>query len=109
MSRAISLYMDRVTLSLDELHELERDAEALAKRRQARSPSAPRDEGADDSPPVDPRGERYHVFFITNVFGLLARTQSGTAPGVFWAHHTFMRFGVRPTGGRVWHLPSSLS
>lgn len=56
MSRAICLYTDRVTLSLDELQELERDAEALVKRRQARSPSAPRDEGADDSPHVDPRG-----------------------------------------------------
>lgn len=56
MSRAISLYMDRVTLSLDELQELEHDAEALAKRRQTRSPSTPRDEGKDDSPHVDPRG-----------------------------------------------------
>lgn len=58
MSRAISLYMDRVTLSLDELQELEKDAEALAKRTRARSPSAPRDEGTDDSPRVDPRSER---------------------------------------------------
>ena len=57
MSRAICLYTDRVTVSLDELQQLEKDAEALAKRRQARSPSAPRDEGTDDSPRVDPRGE----------------------------------------------------
>lgn len=57
MSRAISLYMDRVTLSVDALQELEKDAEALAERRHARSPSAPRDEGTDNSPPaVDPRG-----------------------------------------------------
>eukprot|EP00752_Nemacystus_decipiens_P006113 g5514.t1 len=55
MSRAISLYTDRVTLSLDELLELEKDAEASA-RRQARSPSAAL-EGADDSPHENPRDE----------------------------------------------------
>lgn len=55
MSRAISLYMDRVALSLDELQELE-DADTNAQRRQADSPSAPPDEGTDDSARADPRG-----------------------------------------------------
>lgn len=72
MSRAISLYMDRVTLSLDELQDLEKDSEALAKRNEARSPSTPPDEGTNASPHVDPRGWHsvaycvFSVLFIRN-------------------------------------------
>lgn len=59
MSRAISLYMDRVTLSLGALQELERDAKAVAERRQARIMSASPDEGTDNAPSVDPQGSRH--------------------------------------------------
>lgn len=83
MSRAISLYTDRVTLSLDALQDLEQDAEALAKRRRTRSPNAPPDEGTDDSPYVDPRGWRSWgflcVFCAIRNFWILARIQSGIA------------------------------
>lgn len=56
MSRAISLYMDRVTLSLGALQELEKVAKAVGERRQARILSASPDEGTDNAPSVDPQG-----------------------------------------------------
>lgn len=59
MSRAITLYMDRVTLSLGELQELEKDAKTLGERRKAKSLNAPPDEGTDDAPSVNPQGSRY--------------------------------------------------
>lgn len=56
MSRAITLYIDRVTLSLGALQELEKDAKTVSERRQAKSLNAPPDEGTDHVPSVDLQG-----------------------------------------------------
>lgn len=55
MSRAISLYVDRVTLSLDSLQELEEDGKALGDRAQT---STEDPLGDESSPSVERRGWR---------------------------------------------------
>ncbi|CAM9745877.1 unnamed protein product, partial [Ectocarpus sp. 13 AM-2016] len=60
MSKAISLYTDRVTLSLGELRDLEKSAkaldEAIDERLKNRSPVSPTtEEGNDNAPVADPQ------------------------------------------------------
>ncbi|CBN78893.1 conserved unknown protein [Ectocarpus siliculosus] len=59
MSKAISLYTDRVTLSLGELRDLEKSAkaldEAIDERLKNRSPVPSTEEGDDNAPPADPQ------------------------------------------------------
>lgn len=64
MSRAISLYMDRVTQSLGALQELEKDAKHLDERQQATSPTVPADEGTDGPPSTERQGSHCVSYFV---------------------------------------------
>ena len=64
MSRAISLYMDRVTQSLGALQELEKEAKHLDERQQATSPTVPADEGTDGPPSTERQGSHCVSYFV---------------------------------------------